>query len=685
MGTRLGIDIGGTFTDLTGIDEVSGELFHLKIPTNPERPVLGVLEALNQAAINLEELTFLSHGTTIGINAVIERTGAPTAILTTTGFRDSLEMRRSARTHVLDPLMDKPYCFVPRRWRLEVTERTLWDGTIYEPVDEPRLKSTLEWLVAQGIESVAVCFLHSYLNPYNERRVGQLLEAQFPGLYRTLSSDIVPDIGEYERTSTAALNAYIHPVVHRYLTSLEEEFRGRGVRVGLQIMQSNGGIMRADEAARRPIHILESGPAAGSIAAAHVANVVGLKNVVSLDMGGTTTKASVIEDGQPISTVEFELFEEPNKPGSGWPIRVPMIDIVEVGAGGSTMAWLDEGLNLQVGPRSAGAMPGPVCYDRGGTQPTVTDANAVLGRLASLLNGEFPLNIGAARQAISDMIAGPLGLSVEAGAAGILEINDSRAGDLLREMTIARGRDPRDFTLVAFGGAGPLVAAYVIAETEMPQALIPAVPGNFSALGLVMADVVHDAMQTYTFDLEDVDLGRVTELFGEMQTELSQTLRRQGIGENQTSFHPSVDLRYRGQFHVINLSVDSGSLDERSWGHLNAEFHGEHLKLFTYSLEEEPVELVALRIRAMGHFERPPLPSIPRRDLRDSVRATREVYFRELGGSVDCRIYDRELLGAGSEFEGPAIVEELTSTTLVPPGFLASTDEYGNIFIRRIT
>lgn len=683
MGMRLGIDIGGTFTDLTGIDEGSGELFHLKIPTNPERPVLAVLEALDQAAVNLEELTFLSHGTTIGINAVIERTGAPTAVLTTMGFRDSLEMRRSARTHVLDPLMDKPYCFVPRRWRLEVGERTLWDGAVHEPVNEPRLKSTLEWLVTQGIESVAICFLHSYLNPLNERRAGQLLEAQFPGLYHTLSSNIVPDIGEYERTSTAALNAYIHPVVHRYLTSLEDELRSRGVRVGLQIMQSNGGIMRADEAARRPIHILESGPAAGSIAAAHVANVVGLKNVVSLDMGGTTTKASVIEDGQPISTVEFELFEEPNKPGSGWPIRVPMIDIVEVGAGGSTIAWLDEGLNLQVGPKSAGAMPGPVCYGRGGTQPTVTDANAVLGRLASLLNGEFPLDIEAAKQAISKMIAGPLGLSVEAAAAGILGINDSRAGDLLREMTIARGRDPRDFTLVAFSGAGPLVAAYVIAETEMPQAVIPAVPGNFSALGLVMADVVHDAMQTYTVGLEELDLCRVSALFGEMKQELSETLSRQGIVENQATFRYSVDMRYRGQFHVINLSVESGSLDERSLGRLSSEFHDEHLKLFTYSLEEEPVELVALKIRAVGHFERPPLASIPRRDLRESVRGTREVYFRELGGSVECQIYDRERLGSDAEFKGPAIVEELTSTTLVPPGFIASTDEYGNILIRR--
>ena len=680
---RLGIDIGGTFTDLTGIDETSGEMFHLKTLTDPREPVRAVLQALDRAAVPLEDLSFLSHGSTIGINAVIERKGARTAIVTTRGFRDILEVRRSARTHVLDPLMDKPYIFVPRRWRLEATERVLWDGTVMEALDEEELSRTLEWAKQEEVESVAVCFLHSYANSVHERRAGEILSAQFPGIYHTLSSDLVPEIGEYERTSTAALNAYIHPVVHRYLTQLETDLRERGLCVDIHVMQSNGGIMTAAEASRRPIHVMESGSAAGSMAGAHVASLIGMDSLVTFDMGGTTTKASIIEAGQPLTTLEYELFEEPNKPGSGWPIRVPMIDIVEVGAGGGTIGWLDEGGNLQVGPQSSGAEPGPVCYDRGGTQPTVTDANAVLGRLTALLNGDLPLDTGKARKAIEEKVAQPLGLSVEDAASGILEINDTRAADLLREMTIARGRDPRDFTLVAFGGAGPLAAAYIMDQTGMAQAVIPRVPGNFSALGLLLTDLAHDAVRAYNDTLVNVDISSINTFYDEIEDGLSGDLRREGISEKDISLDRSVDLRYKGQFHVINLPFPSGSVTEGALRGVATDFHAEHLRLFTYHLEEEPLELVNLRVRGTGKVPRPSLPLARPGEAQSALKGMRDVYFRETRGTLPTSIYDRELLGSGSTLQGPAIVEEATSTTLIPPGFKGDVDENGNILIRR--
>ncbi len=681
---RLGIDIGGTFTDLTGLDEATGEMFHLKTLTDPEQPVRAVWEALQGAGIDPSVLTRLSHGTTIGINAIVERKGAPTAIVTTRGFRDILELRRSARTHVLDPLMDKPYTFVPRRWRVEVDERIAWDGSVSHPLDPAELETVLKDLAARGIESVAVCFLHSYANPAHERQAGEVLTRRFPGLYHTLSSEIVPALGEYERTSTAALNAYVHPVVHRYLTDLEGNLRERGLVTPLQVMQSNGGVMTAREAARHPVHILESGPAAGSIAGARVAELLGLENVVTFDMGGTTTKASVIEAGTPLSTVEYELFEEPNRPGSGWPIRVPMIDIVEVGAGGGTIAWLDDGNNLQVGPQSAGAQPGPVCYGRGGDLPTVTDAYVVLGRLGSLLGGGLPLDVEAARRALAERVARPLGMTVEEAAAGVLEINDTRAADLLREMTISRGRDPRDFTLVAFGGAGPLVAAYVAREVGMEAAVVPPAPGNFSAAGLLLADVVHDAMRTYTVALDEADPDRVESLLREMVRDLAEDLERQGVGEGQRRFELGADMRYTGQFHVIDVPVSEVAVDRRSFEEMARAFHREHQRLFTYQLPDEPLELVNLRVRAVGVLERPVAPRLAPGEAGAALLGTRPVYFGEEGGRVGCPIYDRAGLGAGASLTGPAILEETTSTTLVPPGCTASVDGYGNILIRPV-
>jgi N-methylhydantoinase A len=439
-------------------------------------------------------------------------------------------------------------------------------------------------------------------------------------------------------------------------------------------------VIRAEEAVARPILILESGPAAGTMAAAYIGAKIGVPNVIAFDMGGTTAKASVIERGQPLSTLEFEVFEEPNRPGSGWPIRVPFIDIVETGTGGGSVAWLDERGGLRVGPTSAGAEPGPVCYGRGGSRPTLTDANAVLGRLSNLLGGQMTLDAERARQAIEAQIAGPLGLSVQEAAAGIIEIAGAQAADALRVVTISRGRDPRDFSLMAFGGAGPLVAGHIVRELGLAQAIIPPGPGNFSALGLLSTDLQRQSSRTYIRTLDRIDLDRIRQLYREMGAEVEELFT--GTADVRgLLLHRFVDLRYEGQFHVLTIPLEPGPIDQSMLGAAAAHFHEEHGRLYSFQRLEDPVELVNLRIRAVSPVPRPRLPVLPPGDAAAALIGRRTIYFREAGGEIPCSIYERTRLGRGSHFQGPAVVEEQTSTTLVPPEFEASIDRHGNILL----
>jgi N-methylhydantoinase A len=680
---RLGIDIGGTFTDVTVVGEMSSETVNLKVLTSISDPGQAILQALETTSIGLADVQFLCHGTTVAINMIIERKGARTGIIATQGFRDILELRRGARTHLLDPLMDKPFLFVPRRWRREVPERMAWDGKELQPLDTSALTTVVTDLVEKGVESIALCFLHSYANPVHEREAAASIREHFPDLYCTQSAGLDAEMGEYERTSTAALNAYIHPGVNRYLANLEPQLRTRGLRVPFHIMQSNGGVMTSAEAARRPIRVLESGPAAGAIAVAHLGALLGLRNLISFDMGGTTTKASVIEDSRPVTTVEFELFEEPGHPGSGWPIRVPMIDIIEIGAGGGSIAWLDHhGGELQVGPQSAGAEPGPVCYGRGGTEPTVTDANAATGRLASLLGGGFSLDVDAARLAIGETLARPLGLTIEEAAAGILEINDARAADLLREVTVARGRDPRDYSLVAIGGAGPMAAAYVMRHAGMQQVIVPPSPGNASAFGLLLTDLIHDAVRSHIRLASEADLDQIERIYSAMELGLRDRLRSEGTEDSRIVLERTVDLRYKGQFHVINVTLQRQRFDEEVLTEAVRDFHAAHLGQYLYNMPEEPVELVNLRVRAVGTVRRPSITPAPRSASTESPAGTRSVYFREVGNWLQCSVYKRDRVGADSVLEGPAVIEEDTSTTLIPPGFRGTVDGFGNLIIR---
>ncbi len=679
---RIGSDIGGTFTDITVVDDASGQVTHKKLLTSAQ-PADAIISALDDMGVNLADTSFFSHGTTIAINVIIQGNGASTGVVMTKGFRDVLELRRGARTHILDPLMDKPKLFVPRRWRAEVNERVRADGTVEQPLDPEELCAVVRGLVAEGVEALAICFMHSYAYPEHERLARSVLADRFPQLAVTLSSDVVPEIKEFERTSTAVLNAYCQPVVERYLDALQGEVNARGLRGDVHLMQSNGGLMVAREAARHPIKILESGPASGSIAASRLGARIGIRNLITFDMGGTTAKSSVVEGGEPLMTVEYELFEEHDKPGSGWPIRVPMIDIVEIGAGGGSMAWIDESGRLQVGPRSAGSEPGPVCYGRGGVEPTITDAHVVLGNLKDLLGGAFPLDRAAARAAIGRRIAEPLGLSVEDAAAGILKIASAKVADLIREVTVARGRDPRLFALFAYGGNGPLEAASILSQLDMPLAVIPPVPGTFSAFGLLDADLVTHTARTFLAPLTGTRPERVAQVCEEMAGPLRASMVRQGMSDQQIKIDFHAEIRYKGQFHQVAVPIDDPLGGQSMLDALAESFHQEHMRLFTYELRDEPLDIVNVRARATGSVKRPELKPLKPAGAGSARLASRPIRFRDVGAAVDCAIYDRARLDAGEVVKGPAVIEEYTSATLIPPGFTAEVDDVGNILLRR--
>jgi N-methylhydantoinase A len=681
---RIGTDIGGTFTDIAIVDDESGEVTHRKVLTSAANPAEAVIQALDDVGIDMSEASMFSHGTTIAINAIIQQNGAKTGVIATRGFRDTLEMRRGSRTHMLDPLMDKPTLFVPRDLRLEVSERVHADGTVEQALDEHEFVSTVQSLVDEGVEAIAIMFMHSYAHPEHEKLAGHLMEDHFPDVAYTLSGTIVPEIKEFERTSTAVLNAYLQPVVEHYLLSLQTQLVERGLSSEMFLMQSSGGLITANEAAKEPIKILESGPASGAIAAAVVGARIGIDNLITFDMGGTTAKSAVIEDGQPLMTLEYELFEEPGKPGSGWPIRVPMVDIVEIGAGGGSIAWIDDENRLQVGPRSAGSEPGPVCYSRGGTSPTISDAHAVLGNLYALLGGAFSLDVEAAREAVRVKIADPLDMTIEEAAAGIIQIADAKVADLIREVTVARGRDPRQFALMCYGGAGPLEAAAVLEELRMPLAIIPPTPGTFSALGLLGADVKTHTARTILMPLKEEEPARLAAIGRELASDLYASLDRQGVERSAVALEFQVELRYKGQFHQVAVPLWLDSILAEGLDSLGEAFHSEHKRLYTYESRDEQLELVSLRASASGK-----VPSTPIAVLAAGVGeanalvGTRPVLFRRAAAPVETKIYSRERLGNGDRIIGPAVIEEYTSATVVPPGFAVQVDEIGNILLRR--
>lgn len=689
---RLGGDIGGTFTDLVLLD-TNGRVVTRKVPSTPDdygRAILQSVESLlAELALPAAAGRDVVHGTTIATNAIVERRGAPTGLLTTRGFRDNLEIGRLRYPRLYDLTWTKPIPLVERRWRLEVPERLDRAGHVVEPLDEVAARRAIGRLLAEGVQSLAVSLLHSFANPVHERRLAELIAEMAPELPVCLSSDVLPEIGEYERTSTTVINAYIQPVVGRYLAALETGLAELGVRVPVLVMQSNGGVMSAQAASRRPIHIVESGPAAGVIAAQQLTRELDLPNAITLDMGGTTAKAAIIEDGQPHQAAEYQVGAGLNignrlNRGSGYLLRVPAIDIAEVGAGGGSLVWLDHAGSIHVGPHSAGAVPGPACYRAGGLQPTLTDANLLLGYLNpdALLGGDLPIDRAYAQKVFEMHVARPLGLAVSEAAYGVHRIAVANMVRVVKAVSSERGRDPRAFTLVAFGGNGPVHAALVAAELAMRRVIVPPWPGLFSACGLLVAELTHHFSRTILRTTSSVTAADVEHVFRQLEARARETLADEGYGPDRCQMTRTADIRYVGQSFELRLPLEAGPMTERLLRDLGRQFGAEHERTYGHRADHDPVELVNVRITATGLTKESrvaPKPSLAD-GRRPSVPVRRLAYFGREHGVLQTSVIGREYVAA-TPTAGPVIIEEYDATTVVPPGCAVRRDSRDNLLV----
>jgi N-methylhydantoinase A len=693
---RLGIDVGGTFTDGALVDETTGEILIIKVPTTPVDPAIGFMatveRALQRSHSTSDTVRLVVHATTVATNALIEGKIARVGMITTKGFRDVLEIGRQIRSRLYDVHLTKPRPLVSRRWSFEVRERLDAEGGVLEPLDAEGVRQAVRQLKAEQVEAIVCCFLHSYINPAHERLALEILRAEYPEAFLSISSEVCPEFREYLRASTTAVNAAVMPIVSRYLDTLESRLQAQGISAPFYVMQSNGGVMSVQSAKQRPVYMVESGPAAGVIAAGAFALPHGYTNVISFDMGGTTAKVGLIRDAQPQLSTEFEVGGQAITPlgegrGSGYPVRTPVIDLVEVGAGGGSEAWIDAGGALRVGPRSAGAVPGPVCYGQGGTTPTITDANLLLGRLNAdfFLGGEIALDLEVSREAMSAHCGQPLHLDPLQAASGIVEIANAHMMGAIRLISVQRGYDPRDFVLVAFGGAGPLHANALARELGIPTILIPPSPGIASALGLLMTDLKHEFVATRRQFLANLEPTALVALFSEFGRQGEALLGREGIAPAQRRLIRTLDLRYRGQSHELTVTVPTGALTLQDLERVHEQFHEAHARAYGYAAREDPVELVNVRLTAIGVSPKPRLKALPpgKGDCNEAVKGERPVWFSETSGFTACPIVDRYRLRWGDVVPGPAVIEEVDSTTVVHLGYEALVDEYGNLLLRR--
>ena len=689
MAWRIGVDIGGTFTDVVLVDEETGRIGVAKAPTTPRDVTQGVIDGIRQGLTRYRvvpsEVTLLAHATTIVTNALIEKSGAKAGFVATRGFRDVLELRRSSRADLYDLFQDAPAVLVPRRWRFEITERIDAQGQVVTPLDEGEIDGVITAIRDAELETVAVSLLFSFLNNTHERLLGERLRRALPGVGVYLSSEVLPEIREFERASTTTVCAYVGPLLAGYLDRLQCEITALGLPQ-LYVMGSSGGVFDIAEGLRMPAMAIESGPAAGVIAAALAGKELGLSNLISFDMGGTTAKASLIADGEVAVTAEYEVGGSGHLKrwlhGTGHPVRVPVIDLAEVSAGGGSIAWVDLGGALKVGPRSAGATPGPAAYGLGGSEPTVTDADVVLGYLdrEALLGGALAINLAAAQAAIRERVADPLGLGVTEAAAAIVEIVNSNMAEALRIVSVERGHDAREFALIAFGGAGPVHAASLAAELQIPEVIVPPVSGAFSALGVVASDLKRDYSRTLYADLQALDPARVAEALAEMEATTSEWLASTGIPTERCQLLRAADLRYRRQAYELTVPMDQGAVTRESLDRLTTAFHDRHRQTYGHANPEEVVQLVNLRLTAIGRLPgltlaQPPVAAPAR-------RRKREVWFPQ-DGSAPCPIQWRDGLAAGETLTGPVIIEAMDSTIVVPPGWIATVDVKGYIRLRR--
>ena len=688
-GVRVGVDIGGTFTDLV-VARSDGRLLVSKVPSTPDDPgaavVAGLADLLGRASIAPRDVIEVVHGTTIASNAILQKRGARTGLLTTRGFRDVLEIGRIRTPDLYDLAWDKPVPLVERRWRLEVDERIGADGAVVRPLDPATVVAAADRLVAEGVDVVAICFINSYLNPVHERRAQELLRARFPALEVTASCDVLPEIKEYERTSTTVVNAYLLPIMRRYLEALTAGLARIGIAAPLLVIASNGGVVSARAAARRPVFCVGSGPAAGVAGAARLGTVAGARDLIAFDMGGTTAKASLVERGRVSLTSEYEFREGMSTPSrfikaGGYMLKVPAIDVAEVGAGAGSIAWIDAGGLLRVGPESAGAVPGPACYGQGGERPTVTDANVVLGFLnpSWLAGGELPLHAARAREAIRTHVAAPLGLSLLEAAHGIRQVANANMARAIRSVTIERGRDPRDYTLVAFGGSGPVHAVDVARVLEIRRALVPVLPGVFTAVGMLASDVEHHVVRAHASPLAALDAAAVGTLVAALLEEGRATLHAEGYDDAGIRLELQADLRYVGQGAELTIPFAGDRLDADGVETLRRAFREEYAATYGYATDED-LELVNVRLVATGR--RPSRLDFRALDVTTTPAGPthRPVAFDRGGGLVNTPVLGREAVGPAPR-RGPLILESYDSTIVVSPGAAVATDPCGDLVL----
>jgi N-methylhydantoinase A len=682
LSVRLAADIGGTFTDIAAFDEATGRLSFGKKLSTPDALVDGIEMGVGESDTKFAEANLFLHGTTVAINTILERTGANTALVITEGFRDVYEIGRVNRPDAYNLFFKKHVPLVERALRFEINERMYAEGEVYRPLIDAEVEALAEKLGAMGIEATAILFLHSYRNPDHEIRAKAIFERINPDMFVTVSHELSQEYREFERVSTVAANAYIGPKVRSYLSGIEERISSEGFGGSFLVVQSTGGLYEVAQAKNDCVHMLESGPAAGVIGTKALCDVLEIKDAISFDMGGTTAKSGVISGGVPLTTGSALIggYDQ------ALPVQVAMMDIAEVGTGGGSIAHLSDGGSLRVGPESAGARPGPVCYGLGGTEPTVTDANLVLGRLAAdrFLGGDMQLDTAAAEAAIKKRIADPLGMDVIAAADGILKIAATAMSYAVKAVSTERGLDAASFAMVAIGGAGPLHASDVAREIGMGRIIIPQAPGHFSAFGMLFSDLRYDYVRTWPIRLADADFADIEPIFEEMEDAGRAAIARTSINAGETVIQRAADMRYVGQEHAVTVDLSLVLFQTQDRDGIKAEFDRVHEIRYGTSAPAEQAEIVSLRSAVTGTMQKPPLEPIEAGNAApvDAARAgSRRIYFSEETGFVDTPAYDRSHFLAGNRIEGPAVIDEHASTTLIEPGDFAIVDAYGNLVI----
>ena len=674
-GKRLAIDVGGTFIDFVLHDEMTGEVRIEKEPSTVEILTERILSGIHQLRVEPAELDMILHGSTMVINTILQEGGAPIGLITTQGFRDTLELGFGNRPEVHNFLYKPPKPLVPRYLRFEVPERLDFQGQVVKPLDEEAVHMVVEKLRTRRVSGIAVSLIHAYANPVHERRIRQIIKDVYPDAYIAISSDVIGEFREYERTSTTVLNVYTMPRMTEYLGNLERQLTNVGYHGTLNIMQSNGGMIASPQASHLPIRTVESGPAGGVIGAAAVGTRIGEPNLITADVGGTSFDVALIVDRRPSERSE-SLF-------NGRPVLQPTVDVTSIGAGGGSIAWIDAGGALHVGPQSAEADPGPVCFGKGGTEPTVTDAQLVLGRINPdfFLGQRMQMHVELARTAIQRKIANPLGLAFHEAASGILYLANTNMINAIRERTIEQGFDPRDFALFCFGGGGGLFAGALARELKIPRALIPPASAVFSAWGILNADFREDVTRTFITPTVALTVDELVGKFDELEKASLENLQRSGLTSDRIRFIRAADMRYVGQEHTVRVPVPN--MSENSLADLERRFDEIHERTYEHALPGTPTEFVNLRLAAIHEMSKPILHRIGpgEADSTASIKELRPVYFQEAGDVMDCRIYDREKLVAGNRINGPAIVEEWNSTVIVFPGQHLEVDTFGNLII----